>query len=147
MCRTRECRHKMHRACHGSHGSTRRLDLSCSNDHEVILQNLAVVCKITISVNPSRYRFAGIFFMFFHFLRTRGNLKINWHIFHCKLTRCCSLFINSLEVQLQTTVARILCKLYIINVVPYAACRTFPQECQKNQRAKKCRKKKLGVFA
>ena len=85
--------------------------------------------------------------MFFHVLRTRGNLKINWHIFHCKLTRCCSLFINSLEVQLQTTVARILCKLYIINVVPYAACRNFPQECQKNQKRKKNAGKKLGVFA
>lgn len=83
---------------------------------------------------------------FCHFLRTRGNLKINWHIFHCKLTRCCSLFINSLEVQLQTTVARILCKLYIINVVLYAACRNFRQECQKNQKRKKNAGKKTRSF-
>ena len=65
----------MHWACHGSHGSTRWLDLSCSNDHEVILQNLAVVCKITISVNPSRNRFAGIFVMFFHILRDKRKFE------------------------------------------------------------------------
>ncbi len=74
------------------HGSTlqQRNDWTCSNDHEVILQNLAVVCKITISVNPSSYTFGGIFVL----------LAISWF---------CSLFINSLEVQ--TTVAGVLCKL------------------------------------